>query len=296
VKAAAGALVLAGMVLVSLPVAAVVAVLAIGSGPATPGEVPGIPTAALLAYTRAAAVCPGLSWAVLAGIGEVESDHGRSPLAGVHAGANAAGAEGPMQMLPATFAAYAAGEPGQTPDPYDLGDAARAAARLLCADGGGDPGRLAGALFAYNHDPSYVAQVLAWAARYQTTAVAATGRGLTAALWAVRQLGKPYHWGATGPASFDCSGLSLRAWQGAGVALPRVAAQQYDAGAHVPVLDAAPGDLVFYASDPSDPATIDHVGLALGHGRMVDAPFTGAVVRIDTVGGPGLVPLATRPG
>jgi cell wall-associated NlpC family hydrolase len=112
----------------------------------------------------------------------------------------------------------------------------------------------------------------------------------------VRQLGKPYHWGATGPASFDCSGLSLRAWEAAGVALPRVAARQYDAGAHVPVLDAAPGDLVFYASDPSDPATIDHVGLALGHGRMVEAPFTGAVVRIETVGGRRLVPLATRPG
>jgi len=75
-----------------------------------------------------------------------------------------------------------------------------------------------------------------------------------------------------------------------------VAVQQYGAGPHVPVTDAAPGDLVFYAPDPSDPATIDHVGLALGDGRMVDAPFTGAVVRVDRIGGPGLVPLATRPG
>jgi cell wall-associated NlpC family hydrolase len=81
-----------------------------------------------------------------------------------------------------------------------------------------------------------------------------------------------------------------------GISLPRVAEQQYGAGAHLPVLDAAAGDLVFYATNPRHPATIDHVGLALGGGRMVDAPFTGAVVRIDRIGGPGLVPLATRPG
>jgi len=138
--------------------------------------------------------------------------------------------------------------------------------------------------------------VLAWAARYDVTAAGDTGRGQIAARWAVEQLGKPYRWGAAGPAGFDCSGLALRAWQAAGIALPRVAVQQYGAGPHVPVTDAAPGDLVFYAPDPSDPATIDHVGLALGDGRMVDAPFTGAVVRIDAIGGPGLVALATRPG
>ena len=132
--------------------------------------------------------------------------------------------------------------------------------------------------------------------RYRATAVAHNHRGQIAASWAVRQLGKPYHWGATGPASFDCSGLSLRAWQAAGIALPRVAAQQYGAGKHLPVRDAGPGDLVFYATDPSKPSTIDHVGLAVGHGRMVEAPVTGAVVRIDTIGGRGLVPLATRPG
>jgi cell wall-associated NlpC family hydrolase len=137
--------------------------------------------------------------------------------------------------------------------------------------------------------------VLAWSARYRAAAVAHTGRGPIAARWAVRQLGKPYQWGAAGPASFDCSGLSLRAWQAAGIALPRLAAQQYDAGAHLPVVEAAPGDLVFYATDPSDPATIYHVGLALGDGRIVDAPFTGSVVHIVTLRGPGLVPLATRP-
>jgi peptidoglycan DL-endopeptidase CwlO len=88
----------------------------------------------------------------------------------------------------------------------------------------------------------------------------------------------------------------MRAWQAAGVVLPRVAAQQYGAGAHIPVAQARAGDLVFFASDSADPLTIEHVGLALGDGRMVDAPFAGAVVRIDGIGGPGLVPLAARPG
>ena len=121
-------------------------------------------------------------------------------------------------------------------------------------------------------------------------------RGEIAVAWALGQLGKPYRWGAAGPDAFDCSGLVLRAWQAAGVVVPRVAADQYRAGSHVPVSEAQAGDLVFFADDASDPATIVHVGISLGGDRMIDAPHTGAVVRFDTVGGAGLVPLATRPG
>jgi cell wall-associated NlpC family hydrolase len=119
--------------------------------------------------------------------------------------------------------------------------------------------------------------------------------GAVAVAWALGQLGKPYAWGAAGPDAFDCSGLVLRAWAVAGVALPRVAADQYDAGGHVPVGDAEPGDLVFFATDPGDPSTIVHVGISLGDGRMVDAPHTGAVVRVERVWADGLVALATRP-
>lgn len=122
------------------------------------------------------------------------------------------------------------------------------------------------------------------------------GAGAVALAWALQQVGKPYAWGGAGPDAFDCSGLALRAWEAAGVELPRVAADQYGAGGHVPVDQAAPGDLVFFATDPSDPATIEHVGISLGDGRMVDAPHTGAAVRVEQVWAEGLVPLATRPG
>lgn len=131
------------------------------------GAVHGIPGAALADYRAAAATCPGLSWAVLAGIGEVESNHGQSTAPGVHGGANAYGAEGPMQFLPATFRAYAvARADGTPPSPYDMGDATRAAARMLCANGAGSPAGLRNALWAYNHSWQYVDLVLTWADRY----------------------------------------------------------------------------------------------------------------------------------
>jgi cell wall-associated NlpC family hydrolase len=298
VKAVAAGLVAIGA-LVALPTLVVLMLVGSLAGPgSTAPSLSAIPDAALAAYVTGAAACPGLSWSVLAAIGEVESDHGRSALPGVHAGANPAGAEGPMQMLPATFAAYALAGPAGAPDPYDLTDEAVAAARMLCADGGGDPARLTAAVFAYNHDLAYVDDVLTWAARYGAAPAGGSdpGRGEAALSWALQQLGAPYRWGSAGPDSFDCSGLVMRAWQAAGLVLPRVAAQQYGAGAHIPVAQARAGDLVFFASDSADPLTIEHVGLALGDGRMVDAPFTGAMVRIDGIGGPGLVPLATRPG
>ena len=107
-----------------------------------------IPPAALRAYQEAAGTCPGLGWTVLAGIGKVESDHGRSILPGVHSGTNAAGAMGPMQLLPWTWAAYRV--PGMD-DVYDLRDAAFAATRYLCANGAALAHQLRQAIYAYNH-------------------------------------------------------------------------------------------------------------------------------------------------
>ncbi len=116
--------------------------------------------------------------------------------------------------------------------------------------------------------------------------------------FALGELGKPYVWGATGPATYDCSGLIMRAFQAAGINLPRVSRQQFYSGGHVPLPQAQPGDLLFYATDRSDPATIHHVVLYLGDGKMVEAPYTGEQVRVQPVPWDHreLVPLATRPG
>ena len=130
------------------------------AGPTDPAA-EAIPPGMLVLYRNAAATCPGLPWEVLAGIGKVETDHGRAVRT------SSAGAEGPMQFMPATWAAYGVDANGDgTADVQDPADAVYAAARLLCADGGGRPATLSSAVFAYNHSSGYVATVLAWAARY----------------------------------------------------------------------------------------------------------------------------------
>ena len=120
-------------------------------------------------------------------------------------------------------------------------------------------------------------------------------QGDAAADWALTQLGQPYRWGAAGPASYDCSGLAMEAWARAGVGLLHWTGYQWVSGPHVPLADLRRGDLVFYAFNIADPATIHHVGIYIGHGLMVDAPFTGSFVRIDSIYAfPGLIG-ATRP-
>lgn len=116
--------------------------------------------------------------------------------------------------------------------------------------------------------------------------------------FALGEVGKPYVWGATGPNSYDCSGLVLRAYQAAGIPLPRVSREQFQAGGHLPVEQAQPGDLLFLATDRNDPATIHHVMIYLGDGMLAEAPYSGKPVRTRPVdwANPELVPLATRPG
>jgi hypothetical protein len=135
-----------------------------GTGPAGAE----VPPAYLAAYRRAARTCPHLSWALLAAVGKVESNHGRGwPPAwrgtpGIAPDTeNFAGAGGPMQFLALTWARY-----GRGGDRWDYRDAIPAAARKLCADGVAR-GDLRTAVFAYNHSGAYVARVLALARGYR---------------------------------------------------------------------------------------------------------------------------------
>ncbi|GHE41005.1 glycoside hydrolase [Streptomyces cellulosae] len=91
------------------------------------------------------------------------------------------------------------------------------------------------------------------------------------------QIGKPYVWGATGPGSYDCSGLTQAAWKAAGVSLPRTTYDQVNAGTTVPVSQAQPGDLVFFYDD------VTHVGLYIGNGMMIHAPKPGTYVREESI-------------
>ena len=127
------------------------------------------------------------------------------------------------------------------------------------------------------------------AARAAGTAPIRDGRASAAARRAVAvalaQLGSPYVWGASGPGSFDCSGLTSFAYAAAGITIPRVSRAQFAAYASRPVdlLHLVPGDLVFFADTPTAPSTIHHVGMYIGNGLMVEAPHTGAVVRTSSI-------------
>ena len=184
----------------------------------------------------------------------------------------------------------------------EAGDARASAAALAAAAGSDAP---AAASPAVSRPDSIAASVIeggpsgaapgVFAPDWAPDAGASAAQGNAAADWALSQLGKPYQWGAAGPGSYDCSGLALRAWARAGVRLLHWTGFQWVSGPHVPLASLRRGDLVFYAFNIADPATIHHVGIYLGHGQMVDAPFTGSVVRIDSIYAfPGLIG-ATRP-
>jgi cell wall-associated NlpC family hydrolase len=235
-----------------------------------------------LALYQEAATELGMPWELLAAVGKVESDHGRNPDCWQP---NAAGAIGPMQFLPATFAAYDWASASTDPSIDDPRDAIYAAAALLVDNNVRDKPRQA--LYAYNHSSSYVDQVLNWAAIYQGQAgsalagsvAAPTAAAGDAVAYALAQLGAPYLWGGDGPGGFDCSGLVQAAYAAAGIQLPRTAQEQVDVGPLLPdAQQLEPGDLVFFGTGASD---VTHVGIMVSQTEMVDAPHTGAVVRLE---------------
>jgi cell wall-associated NlpC family hydrolase len=254
-------------------------------------------------------------WVILAGIAKVESDDGQTTLPGVHSGANAFGAAGPMQIgiggaagnqwggapvHPATekvngVATDADGD--GTASVYDPADAIAGAAKYLLEHGVLD--NVDQAIFAYNHLQSYVQAVLYWANLYATGGYSVSPATLdstpqclpgvtltsdtaaaTAISYAEQQLGKPYQWGGTGPDAFDCSGLVMMAYRAAGIAIPRTSQQQWSWGPRISASQVQPGDLVFFAGSDGTPTSPGHVGLVIGGGLMIEAYATGFPIRI----------------
>lgn len=102
--------------------------------------------------------------------------------------------------------------------------------------------------------------------------------GKRAIAYASEQLGKDYEWGAEGPKTFDCSGLTLRAWQAAGEGIPRTSQEQWKRLPRVPIEKMRPGDLIIYKRDAS------HVGMYVGDGKMLHAPRTGRQITVEGAG------------
>jgi cell wall-associated NlpC family hydrolase len=108
--------------------------------------------------------------------------------------------------------------------------------------------------------------------------VSGSGKGAQALRYAMSKLGRPYVWGAAGPTTFDCSGLTMWAYGQIGINLPHYTGSQWNAGTHISRSQLQPGDLVFFYSD------LHHMGMYIGGGQMIHAPQTGDVVKISPMG------------
>ncbi|WP_035801839.1 C40 family peptidase [Kitasatospora mediocidica] len=248
-------------------------------------------------------LCPQISPPMLAA--QLYQESGFDPSA--HSAANA---EGIAQFLPSTWATYGVDGNGDgKKDIWDPADAIPSAATYDCAlarDTASVPGNAqANLLAAYNAGPyavisahgvpayaetqGYVRSITALAQSFSapTSTVAVSPQASGAIYFAQTKLGTPYLWGGEGLASqggqFDCSGLTQAAYASVGITLPRVANDQWYAGQHPSRDQLRPGDLVFFATDLSDPRSIHHVGIYVGGGYMINAPHTGAVIRYDKI-------------
>ncbi|MEV0662559.1 NlpC/P60 family protein [Actinomadura luteofluorescens] len=267
-----------------------------GAQPAAAADAKSVPVDYLKLYQEAGKKY-GIPWNVLAGVGKVETDHGRSTMPGVSSGENYAGAGGPMQFLDATFKAFAVdGNKDGKKDRYDPADAVPTAAAYLKHNGA--PERMRTAIFQYNHSWDYVDLVLDWAKRYvggEFKAVQANGINCednelpanvgalvkTIIAFAMAQRGKPYVFGANGPDAYDCSSLIQAAYRQVGLNLPRTTFEQWPFGVKIAKGKEQPGDLVFFNSGPgTSPDNPGHVGMVIGGGKMIVASCSACVPAI----------------
>ncbi|MFD6142505.1 C40 family peptidase [Promicromonospora sp. NPDC060271] len=121
------------------------------------------------------------------------------------------------------------------------------------------------------------------------------GLGIGAVAWARARLGAPYLLGAAGPSAYDCSGLTMMSWASQGVNITRTSRSQYLAVGKVGYGSLRPGDLVFYGSDPSDPASIYHVAMYTGGGMMIEATLPGQPLSENPLRLANAMPYAGRP-
>jgi cell wall-associated NlpC family hydrolase len=262
-----------------------------------------VPAAYQDAIQKWGSICPEISPPMLAA--QLYQESGFDPKA-----QSGVGAQGMAQFMPDTWPVYATdGDGDGKKDVWNPYDAIATAAVYDCAlakDVAGVPGDpQANMLAAYNAGPyavtknrgippyketqGYVRNIQAMARSFTapTAPVEVSAQSAAAIYFAQTKLGTPYLWGGDGQpwqnGRFDCSGLTVAAFGSVGITLPRVANDQWYAGPHPSRDQLRPGDLVFFATDLSDPRSIHHVGIYVGGGYMINAPHTNAVIRYDKI-------------
>lgn len=258
--------------------------------------------------------CPALNPALLAA--QLFQESGWNPKA-----RSPAAAQGIAQFIPGTWAVHGVdGDGDGDRDVWDPADAIPSAAKYDCTlakNVRGVPGDPTdNMLAAYNAGPyavtkyggvppyretqNYVKVIRKLEKSFAAPAgrLSPTKQAAGAIDFAQKRLGTPYLWGGDGTPEdggrFDCSGLTKAAYASVGIELPRVANDQWNAGPHPKRDELLPGDLVFFAHDLTDSRSIHHVGIYVGGGYMIDAPYTGAVIRFDPIDSPDYFG-ATRP-
>ncbi|MFJ8693861.1 C40 family peptidase [Streptomyces roseolilacinus] len=251
-------------------------------------------------------LCPAVNPALLAA--QLYQESGWNPRA-----QSPAQAQGIAQFIPGTWAAHGVdGDKDGDRDVWDPHDAIPSAASYDCSLAGyvkdvpGDPtdnmlaaynaGAYAvikyGGVPPYKETQNYVRIIRSLEKSFARPVgpVEPSRQAAGAIYFAQKQLGKPYLWGGNGTPEhggrFDCSGLTQAAYRTVDIELPRVANDQYNAGSHPSRDELLPGDLVFFSDDLTDSRAIRHVGMYVGGGYMINAPYTGAVIRFDKIDTP----------